>query len=612
MPPSFPPRDLKFITVLLAILFLFAPLFPQLSTPQFAYFFRSVIDLLIVVAFCRLGLVSAMARILLFPISIPALAGLAWLFLELMQTPDLYRAKGKCMVLLTVWMLFVLMRLIPITNASRRWLCLCLALGGVLAALHGLYLQWTGFGEFIDVMKENALYDDAMRKELIVSLEANRALGRFGNPNHLAGYLALSLWPFWFLWKEERAAWPRRLLPVMALPILICLYRTYSRSGLLALLAAMLFVFLYELIERGYGPRLMRWAWIAGGLCLAGIVAAGLLGWFMAQGIIPSPPPSLFGGRLLTISTVEARMDFYRGALAIIKQNPWLGVGPEGFESYYCSFIRPGDRESRYVHNFLLEAGVEGGAIGFFLVSWLLFAVIRYLRRAWQNYPHERAVIFSAAGCFGTLVFLSLLDFHNNLMEFWIAPVFFLGLASRNSIAAPPPERSLRWMGIGFCAVLALSWTFWGFCRYFNEIDRDKGYYLVVDHQPAAAQQAYERAVLFDRTDADSWRSLSLIWAEIPERDAQLRRLSYIKTAVRWAPRRALIRSDYAAALFALGYSEQALREIEIAQRLFPARPKYYEIMADFYRLLGQPEQAAQEKQKAEAIQKEIEARYPS
>jgi len=157
-----------------------------------------------------------------------------------------------------------------------------------------------------------------------------------------------------------------------------------------------------------------------------------------------------------------------------------------------------------------------------------------------------------------------------------------------------------------------LSWTFWGFCRYFNEIDRDKGYYLVIDHQSAAARQAYERAVLFDRTDADSWRSLSLIWAEIPQRDAQLRRLSYSKTAVRWAPRRALIRSDYAAALFALGYSEQALREIATAQRLFPARPKYHEIMADYYRLLGQLDRAAQEMQKAEAIQKEIEARYPS
>ncbi|MGC9329477.1 MAG: O-antigen ligase family protein, partial [Candidatus Hinthialibacter sp.] len=570
-------------------------MFPQNVYPGFSFLFRSLAFLLFGLTAYRLGAGRMIGTLYAHPLIPPSAALLLLVFLTFFYTPSLYHAKGSASLALSVWVLYLLIVSGPFSKRPMKILLWSLVLGGLLAAVHGLFIQWMGPSEMIESLKTSASYPKDMREEMIRSLEANRAMGRFGNPNHLAGCLVLSLWPLWALWKREDKTVLRAILALSVFVMAWGVYRTFSRSGLLAFLLTLSFWAGFECYNRGW-----RISWKP----ILAVLSALLI--LLLVAVLAAPGGAL-GGRLLTVSTIVARLHFFRGAVRIIARHPWFGVGSEGFESFYCAELRPGDLESRYVHNAFLESAVEGGMIGALLFLWMLFAVVFYLRRQWRISPERRIEIFAAFGAFVTLFFLSMVDFHNRLIEMWIAPVFLLGVI-HTPAPIPSSLRRPRWTAAALALVLVSAWILLIFCRYWNEYSRMDGRYLAMDNQKYAARQAYERAVWFDRTDADSWRWIGLFWAEIPNPAAQLRRLECLRQAVRWAPRRASIRADYAEALFALGYTEKALEEIHHAQRLFPVRPIYYERAAAFYRFLNQTEQAEEQMQKAIQFQKEIEA----
>lgn len=601
-------RDRLLTAILLGSLFLLAPLFPQYINYPFKFYFRSVVYLLFLLAILRVGLTGISQQIKHSPVFFPLAAVFIWMILGLSYTPDPYRAKAKLAMMAAILLLYALFFLFPLSNRIRRRLCWCLLWGGTFTALFGLYLQWRGFDELIHTLETTPLYDETMNRELIASLKANRALGRFGNPNHLAGYLVMALWVGWYLWKEESGRIKRIILLACAFILVLCIYRTFSRSGLLALLISIMLWIAYSLYTHGY-QRLLRRLFLFGVIAL---IMGGIL-LFVALPILSHLQiDSYFGGRLLTLSTVEARLHFYRGALAVIGNHPWMGVGPEGFESYFCKHIRPGDSESRYVHNLFLESAVEGGIPGVFLQFWLLTTLAFYLCRQWSRNQKETHRVFAAAGVWIVFVFFSQLDFHNNLIEFWHIPIFFLAQFGPVHIKEVGHWRFNKHILAIMCLLAIGCWGWLELCRYYNEMYRNQGYYLTLDEKPREAKAAYENAVLFDRTDADSWQSLGQIWAGIPHPQAQLHRLRCLQNATRWAPRRASHHADYAQALFMLGYVERAINEIEAAQRLFPSRPIYYEHAARFYQQLGQTEKAEEETAQAETIKKAIEARKQS
>ncbi|MFB3784793.1 MAG: O-antigen ligase family protein [bacterium] len=601
MPQS---SDLALAAGLLAVLAVLAPLFPQLVHPGFAFFFRSTLFLLLGLWGYRLGVAEVARRLVVSPLFWPALLLFLLLLAGLFYTPNVYRAKAKLSLLLAAGLLYGTAYLWPRDDQARRWVCGGLLLGGCLAALHALITQWLGHGALIETIKTNPLYPADMREEMIRSLQANRALGRFGNPNHLAGYLALCVWPLWILWKARGPRWQRILLLGAAALLAWGIYRTYSRSGLIALAATVALTTGYELHRRG-----VRFSWKS-----ALGAAVGLL--ILAAGFFTLLPVHWLGGRLMTVSTIVARVHFFRGGVAIIRDHPWLGVGPEGFEGFYCAYLRPGDLESRYVHNVLLEMGVEGGIAGVWLFFWLLLVTIHCLRGAQRPAKNDAPYPFAARGAVLTFLLLSLVDFHNNLMEMWLVPAFLAGIATARHIPsdAPPPN---EWRTLGqaakgasalFAAGLVAVWIILVLLRFWNETYKGNAYFLALDGQKPAAQAAYERAVFFDRTDAESWNHLGYLWADTPGPAAVFERLACLKQSVRWSPRSAAYRADYADALFAAGHTGPALEQLQTAQLLFPSRPIYHERLARYYRLLGRDAEATELEQKAQHLKELIEA----
>ena len=599
-------QDLRLFTVILGLLFLCTPFFPQRTNAGFTFLFHSVIYLMLAGLVLRNGWSWLFLQIKHLPFFLPAILFLLFCLAGLFYTADPYSAKAKCNLLLSGFLLFVLCYSLPAPRSYQRFLLWCLVLGSGFAAGEALYLQWAGHGDLIQTLKSTSIYEEEMRNEMIRSLEANRAMGHFGNPNHLAGYLILSLWPLWLLWKESRSKQIKSGLLFLLIPILAATYQTFSRSGIVVLFFSFAAIILFELNRRD------EWKWLRNLILTSGLILIFSIPLFLSFA-----PANFLGGRLKTTSTVVARIHFFRGAVLVMKEYPWLGVGPEGFETSYCKYIRPGDLESKYVHNIFLEAGTEGGIPGLLFLLWLLAAGSKALWRWWKENMIPKELLFASYGAAAGFLLFSSFDFHNNQMEMYLAPLVLIGQCGSpggspsnekkniNTTIATMIQWGFRLVGV----VLFCTWVLLVVCRYYNQTERDLAYGLLLEKKYPDAQVTYEKAVWYDCMDANSWGGLGRVWQNNSSPDGQLQALFCYEQAVRRAPKSASAHADYAAALFGLGYPQKAILELQTAQRLFPAKPRYYEQMADIYRALGDETKAKEQTETAQKIKKIIAER---
>jgi len=66
--------------------------------------------------------------------------------------------------------------------------------------------------------------------------------------------------------------------------------------------------------------------------------------------------------------------DYWRGAIAIARDHPWLGTGPGTFGSIYPKYKIASTEEAQLVHNSYLQMWSDSGVIGFltFALLWLV------------------------------------------------------------------------------------------------------------------------------------------------------------------------------------------------------------------------------------------------
>jgi O-antigen ligase len=192
------------------------------------------------------------------------------------------------------------------------------------------------------------------------------ASGVTRNRNGLAMFIAVAIVCAYLLSQMSPA--PReRLLLLGALPILfVGLAFTYSRTGYLALLVALLLV-AYRL-ARTHGYVLLT----------ASVLMVALIVPFL---------PEEFYARVESIlpamekqdDTVGLRLQRWKYAVQMIKDHPIVGVGPSNFVPALARYGR-GDileKQGLVVHNAYLNVGAEEGLVGLALYVLLLGAALR-------------------------------------------------------------------------------------------------------------------------------------------------------------------------------------------------------------------------------------------
>jgi O-antigen ligase len=312
-----------------------------------------------------------------------------------------------------------------------------MALGGLLVAVVGL-AEASGVVPITSALAW--LHDGATPVG-----DVPRITSTLSHPNVAAIVLELSL-PLLVAWAWSTRSW-RLLLAGGAAATLLALVLTFSRAGLLAVLAGLALM----AAQRGR-PRML------GTLAVGLVVVGSTLGW--AAVADPGLDRRLTAGLDESSPLQPARTVFWSVALDMQRDHPWLGVGPDNFRWQFAAYSGiAADHLGIHAHNQYLEALADTGLVGLVAQVWLLGALVV---TAWRQATLPRAAVvrdggvgeiawpWRAAVLAGLVVWVShaMLD---DFERFWPSSVAFwllCGLSLR-LVAGQAPR---RWSGVACAA----------------------------------------------------------------------------------------------------------------------------------------------------------------
>jgi putative inorganic carbon (HCO3(-)) transporter len=204
----------------------------------------------------------------------------------------------------------------------------------------------------------------------ISGLYATVLVGPFGYPNAMAGFLLLAVGAAGASLSRDCSRFERGAAVVGCVLFPASLYLTHSRG---AVLAACVGVLTWALLERErWWTR--RWLWgtaaallAVGGFWLMGSRLSGLW-WFAWSG----------GASDAADTSVQWRLSILKWTWAMIRDHPWMGVGPGAFPVALTHYQQIPYTSGENPHNLYLEIAAEYGLPAAILAGLaLLFCLVR-------------------------------------------------------------------------------------------------------------------------------------------------------------------------------------------------------------------------------------------
>ncbi|MCX5687491.1 MAG: O-antigen ligase family protein [Candidatus Omnitrophica bacterium] len=94
-------------------------------------------------------------------------------------------------------------------------------------------------------------------------------------------------------------------------------------------------------------------------------------------------------------NSITQRLNYWNTAIAIIKDHPFLGVGPGNFQKVFLKYKIGLSTDTRYAHNIFLHQWAETGILGFFGIFYLVFNLFRMARiKAVEKFIHLSIFVF--------------------------------------------------------------------------------------------------------------------------------------------------------------------------------------------------------------------------
>lgn len=234
---------------------------------------------------------------------------------------------------------------------------------------------------------------------------------------------------------------------------------TYSRGAWLSL-AAVIPVAAIVLRPKGWGLVFRRSA------IFAIAVGAAVI---LLTGSVPRGTSSMnVASRAASIgnagdSSIQGRVHFWRAALLIFRDHPWLGTGPGTFAVVHTQYQEDPRFYARDAHSLYVQTLAEGGLAGVVALAWLLVALLLlWLRTLAKARGTDEYPLVTGIGL-GVAAFL----LHSGLDMNWAfpaAPATAFGLIGvlvwYDRSLAPPVHRSapprLWWRAAAITIMLAV------------------------------------------------------------------------------------------------------------------------------------------------------------
>lgn len=193
-----------------------------------------------------------------------------------------------------------------------------------------------------------SLYAISQRLTSTDLIEGSRAaaVGLLGDPNDLAFTLMMAV-PFALLATRETRRFPRLIHLALLATLLAGVAVTQSRGGILALGAALYFLFRHRFKSR---------------LVLVGVMVVAILGIAVASGLGARESYDPSGAD----ASATGRLDAWKAGARMVIAHPLLGVGFDQFVANYFTYVQnPVEWVARTAHNTFVLAAAETGLAGF-------------------------------------------------------------------------------------------------------------------------------------------------------------------------------------------------------------------------------------------------------
>ncbi len=216
--------------------------------------------------------------------------------------------------------------------------------------------------------------------DVITAEGVRRIRGVYGSPNNLSLFLG-RVFPLTLAVSLFGAAKHRRLAyGAASLPMLVCLFFTFSRGAwLLGVPAAVLFLGLM----RG---RRAFWAALGG-------VGAAILALLPLAGL-----ERLTSLMSLQEGTTQRRLALWKAAVQMIREHPLFGVGLDNFLYQYPRYMFPEawqEPDLSHPHNLILDWWTRLGVLGVVALIWLEVAFFKVALRLYRGLEDEGMRVLS-------------------------------------------------------------------------------------------------------------------------------------------------------------------------------------------------------------------------
>ena len=248
-----------------------------------------------------------------------------------------------------------------------RWLLLARAV-----ALGGLAIALIGVAEAMDTPPIQAWLASVHDGRIPIG-DVPRIASTLSHPNVAAILLELSL-PLLIAWIWTAARPWRALLAIGALGNLVAMVLTFSRAGIVAGLAA-LAVMAGVSCARGERRRLLTLGFVALGVPVA-LTWAAMTDPGLDRRLIAELTPVTY--QQSSSNTQPTRYAYWLVAADMLRDHPWLGVGPDNYRWQFANYSGLADDNlGVHAHNQYFEALADTGILGLLTLGWLLAGLIR-------------------------------------------------------------------------------------------------------------------------------------------------------------------------------------------------------------------------------------------
>lgn len=577
--------------------------------------------------FCILILVffESITRKTDFYVDLPAIFLLGFLVIALISKHfSIVPWKARSlMVNLVTWIIIYL----SISNFFRgerkiENILYVLMTAAVLVALYGLYQYFFGLQETRDWLVETGQIKH-MPEKLISRLSGNRTFSFFIYPNALAGFFVLTIpviisltlksiinrkiarycyficvsacitLGFLIFVKNTLLFFPA--LGGIILSPLLCLvsfYLTFSKGGLVAFAAVILFFISFSLLFLK-DKKIKLFSFVSAIIIIL-LITFFSIGLYKVKGDKLGSP----------VASALARINYWPPGIKMLEESPLIGVGPGVFGSIYPRYKLPHGEETQMAHNDYLQILAETGLLGFcFYIGCILTIFLSMARKIKCSdlRDGENILLFAIfIGFFGILVH-SFFEFVLYVPGISSTMFFFAAIVLAKSKVPSvrfPVERKWYVSGVIILAILI------GFAlcyRYSKAIvDSDELYKqaiaVVQEKKLSAGLKLINRAIDVDPDNPQLWHFRGVVSEELRNYEKAL--VSY-KKASELEPSMAFyhflvakgIKNQYADAGQSIPMYEIE-KELKIAVEAYPTKGFYYLQLGLFYDMLDRSQEA--------------------